>query len=89
MRAIFIAPPFVDQLQRDEVEIELPGASGSLADHQSGFFQDGEMVHDRDAADVERFGELANALIELVAQRYYAARGTDTQPRLTVISNKD
>jgi phosphopantothenoylcysteine decarboxylase/phosphopantothenate--cysteine ligase len=33
--------------------------------------------------------ELANELIELVAQRYYAARGADTQPRLTVISNKD
>ena len=33
--------------------------------------------------------ELANQLIELVAQRYYVARGADTQPRLTVISNKD
>jgi len=33
--------------------------------------------------------ELANDLIELVAQRYYAARGTDVQPRLTVISNSD
>jgi len=33
--------------------------------------------------------ELARDLIELVAQRYYAARGTDTQPRLTVISNID
>ncbi len=32
---------------------------------------------------------LASQLIELVAQRYYAARGTDTQPRLTVISNTD
>ncbi len=42
----------------------------------------------------QRFAEapkarLAGELIELVAQRYYAARGTDTQPRLTVISNKD
>ncbi len=33
--------------------------------------------------------QLAGDLIELVAERYYAARGTDTQPRLTVISNKD
>ena len=32
---------------------------------------------------------LAGDLIELVAQRYYAAHGTDTQPRLTVISNND
>ena len=33
--------------------------------------------------------ELARDLIELIAQRYYAARGNDTQPRLTVISNID
>ena len=33
--------------------------------------------------------ELAHDLIELAAQRFYAARGTNTQPRLTVISNKD
>ena len=32
---------------------------------------------------------LARDLIELIAQRYYAARGTDTQPRLTVISTTD
>jgi len=32
---------------------------------------------------------LAGDLIELIAQRYYAARGTDTQPRLTVISTTD
>jgi len=34
-----------------------------------------------------RKSELARDLIELVAQRFYAARGTDTQPRLTVVSN--
>ena len=34
-----------------------------------------------------RKSELARDLIELVAQRFYAARGTDTQPRLTVDSN--
>mgnify|MGYP001814996053 FL=1 len=33
--------------------------------------------------------ELANDLIELVAERYYATRGGDTQPRLSLISNKD
>ena len=32
---------------------------------------------------------LARDLIELIAQRYYAARDTDTQPRLTVISTTD
>jgi phosphopantothenoylcysteine decarboxylase/phosphopantothenate--cysteine ligase len=42
----------------------------------------------------QRFGEtpkaeLAGELIALVAKRYYAVRGTDTQPRLTVISNQD
>ncbi len=33
--------------------------------------------------------ELARNLIELIAQRFYAARGTDTQPRLTIVSNID
>ncbi|MGB5630882.1 MAG: phosphopantothenoylcysteine decarboxylase, partial [Woeseiaceae bacterium] len=33
--------------------------------------------------------ELARNLIELVAQRFYAARGADTQPRLTIVSNID
>ncbi len=33
--------------------------------------------------------QLAGELIDLVAQRYNAARGADTQPRLTIISNKD
>jgi len=33
--------------------------------------------------------ELARDLIELIAERYFAARGADTEPRLTVISNKD
>ena len=36
-----------------------------------------------------RKSELARNLIELVAQRFYAARGTDTQPRLTIVSNID
>ena len=33
--------------------------------------------------------ELARDLVDLVAERFYAARGADTQPRLTVISTKD
>jgi phosphopantothenoylcysteine decarboxylase/phosphopantothenate--cysteine ligase len=33
--------------------------------------------------------ELARNLIELIAKRYFAVRGADTEPRLTVISNKD
>ncbi len=33
--------------------------------------------------------ELANELVELVAERYYAVRGADAQPRLTVISTID
>ena len=36
-----------------------------------------------------RKSELANELVELVAERYYAARGTGTQPRLSIISNKN
>jgi phosphopantothenoylcysteine decarboxylase/phosphopantothenate--cysteine ligase len=33
--------------------------------------------------------KLARDLVELIAERYYAARGTDTQPRLSVISTTD
>jgi len=33
--------------------------------------------------------KLARDLVELMAERYYAARGTDTQPRLSVISTTD
>jgi phosphopantothenoylcysteine decarboxylase/phosphopantothenate--cysteine ligase len=33
-----------------------------------------------------RKSELARDLVELIARRFYAARGTDTQPRLTIIS---
>ncbi len=33
--------------------------------------------------------ELARDLVELVAQRFYAARGADTEPRLTVINISD
>ena len=36
-----------------------------------------------------RKSELARELIELIAQHFYAARGTDTQPRLTIVSNID
>jgi len=33
--------------------------------------------------------ELARGLVELVAEHFYASRGRETQPRFTVISNKD
>jgi len=33
--------------------------------------------------------DLARDLIDLVAKHFYAARGSDTEPRLTVISNLD
>jgi len=33
--------------------------------------------------------ELARDLVELVAERFYAARGADTQPKLTIISTSD
>ncbi len=33
--------------------------------------------------------DLSRELIELIAQHFYAVRGADTQPRLTVISNTD
>jgi phosphopantothenoylcysteine decarboxylase/phosphopantothenate--cysteine ligase len=33
--------------------------------------------------------DLARNLIELVAEHFYAVRGSDTQPTLTVISNHD
>ena len=46
------------------------------------------------ADGVQRFpradkSELANELIELAAQHYFAVRGADTQPRLTIISTID
>lgn len=33
--------------------------------------------------------DLARELIELIAQRFYAVRGADTQPRLTIIKNNN
>ena len=33
--------------------------------------------------------DLARSLVELVAERFYAVRGTNTEPRLTVISNNE
>ena len=48
------------------------------------FWKDGEKRFPR-----AHKSELANELVELVAERYYAVRGADTQPRLTVISTTD
>jgi phosphopantothenoylcysteine decarboxylase/phosphopantothenate--cysteine ligase len=33
--------------------------------------------------------DLARELIELAAEHFYAVRGSETQPKLTIISNKD
>jgi len=59
-----------------------------------GFDRDSNAVSVFWADGKQRFPEasktdLARDLIELVARRFYAARGTDTQPRLTVIANTD
>ena len=59
-----------------------------------GFDSDDNSVNVLWAGGEQRFAEsskteLAHDLIELVARRFYAARGTDTQPRLTVIANTD
>ena len=59
-----------------------------------GFDSDDNSVNVLWAGGERRFAEtnkteLAHDLIELVARRFYAARGTDTQPRLTVIANTD
>jgi phosphopantothenoylcysteine decarboxylase/phosphopantothenate--cysteine ligase len=57
-----------------------------------GFDADDNSVNVMWADGEQRFPEarksqLARDLVELIARRFYAARGTDTQPRLTVISN--
>ena len=59
-----------------------------------GFDSDDNSVNVLWAGGEQRFAEaskteLSHDLIELVARRFYAARGTDTQPRLTVIANTD
>ena len=72
----------LDMIIANQVGIDLGFDSDENA--ASVFWKDGEkrfpMAHK---------SELANELVELVAERYYAVRGSDTQPRLTVISNTD
>jgi len=62
--------------------------------HDRGFDTDDNSVNVIWTDGEQRFpearkSELARDLVELIARRFYAARGTDTQPRLTVISNSD
>lgn len=59
-----------------------------------GFDSDDNSVNVLWAGGEQRFpqarkSDLARDLIDLVARRFYAARGADTQPTLTVISNAD
>jgi len=72
----------LDIIIANQVGIDLGFDSDENA--ASVFWQDGEkrfpMAHK---------SELANELVELIAERYYAVRGADTQPRLTVISTTD
>jgi phosphopantothenoylcysteine decarboxylase/phosphopantothenate--cysteine ligase len=72
----------LDMIIANQVGIDLGFDSDENA--ASVFWKDGEkrfpMAHK---------SELANELVELVAERYYAVRGADTQPRLTVISTTD
>jgi phosphopantothenoylcysteine decarboxylase/phosphopantothenate--cysteine ligase len=48
------------------------------------FWRHGERAYPK-----SRKSELANELIELIVERYHAARGVDKQPQLTVISRND
>ena len=78
------------KLQKKKLDMIIANRVGE--DH--GFDKDDNAAAVFWADGERRFAEapkarLASDLIELVAQRYYAARGADTQPRLTVISNKD
>ena len=62
--------------------------------HEEGFDRDDNTVSVFWADGERRFPtarktELARSLVALVAERYYAARGADTQPRLTIISTSD
>ena len=78
------------KLEKKKLDMIIANRVGS----DCGFDRDDNTVAVFWADGEQRFAEapkaqLAGELIELVAKRYYAVRGTDTQPRLTVISNKD
>jgi len=85
----------VDDYARSKLEKKkLDMIIANRVGNDCGFDSDDNSVNAMWADGAQRFpegrkSELARGLIELVARRFYAARGTDTQPRLTVISNSD
>ena len=78
------------KLEKKKLDIIIANRVGN----DCGFDSDDNAVNVLWAGGEQRFPEarkaqLASGLIELVTRRFYASRGTDTQPRLTVISNTD
>ena len=85
----------VDDYARSKLEKKnLDMIIANRVGHDRGFDTDDNSVNVIWTDGEQRFpearkSELARDLVELIARRFYAARGTDTQPRLTVISNSD
>ena len=85
----------VDDYARSKLEKKnLDMIIANRVGHDCGFDTDDNSVNVIWTDGEQRFpearkSELARDLVELIARRFYAARGTDTQPRLTVISNSD
>ena len=71
-------------LDRHHIEIKPPRASILLADQKPSLFKNFEMVHDGDAADIKRFGELAYAVSWMIADQIQ-----DPPPRLMREGVKD
>ena len=59
--AVLAGPAIVDQLDRDDVEVVLTRASRLLRDHELGFFEDAQVFHHRDAADVKVLADIVDA----------------------------
>ena len=85
----------VDDYARSKLEKKrLDMIIANRVGNDCGFDSDDNSVNVLWVGGEQRFPEarkskLARSLVELIARRFYAARGTDTQPRLTVISNSD
>ncbi|MDH5617347.1 MAG: bifunctional phosphopantothenoylcysteine decarboxylase/phosphopantothenate--cysteine ligase CoaBC [Gammaproteobacteria bacterium] len=85
----------VDDYARSKLEKKhLDMIIANRVGNDCGFDRDDNSVNVLWADGEQRFpqarkSDLARDLIDLVARRFYAARGADTQPRLTVISNVD
>ena len=85
----------VDDYARSKLEKKkLDMIIANRVGNDCGFDSDDNSVNVLWVGGEQRFPEarkskLARDLVELIARRFYAARGTDTQPRLTVISNTD